>query len=536
MQVMPFMKARRGEMSTRVWNGIARTLTLSLLLLLTLICILLALPKRNEYVILSPLHESRVKEGARITEEFVFQPMFDLSAINAACNLNIPEEVFTTCRNKVYPILNKVTNQTQMGISPRIHVLGERHSATNLAAHLVVRNFELVFNKTGLAKDTANIDYGINKHKHEIQKNGTYEKGLSIISIKNPYDYTRSMLKECYNCGPQEKNRGNPAAFVGTEWHKGDHVGQYHFENLMVMRKEKYCNYLEKAAELTDCIMMVHSEDNVLPIHQEHYVWRIATMTGWPLKEGVVRTKSDYSGHVARGESGFQLSKLVDGITYFKRSFSEHEENVIHAVNENMIDDFEKAFGYHRIKVPEKPPKQPGPIKQPQPIKQPEPIKQPGPIKQPEPIKQPGPIKQPETIKQPEVASYKVVPLEKNTPTNDDTPLASILDLQLDKISNKALEDIQHLQEVAQNQGKVELQSKEDEKEQAVVSEDTKQDVAGEEEKRHLDGTRTEVEGQVGKAEHESEEETKQERLERLQAILAEYARRREKYQDQHNL
>ncbi|KAI8107110.1 hypothetical protein M9434_001755 [Picochlorum sp. BPE23] len=441
-------------MSTRVWNGLARTLTLSVLLFSTLICLVLGATSRHKYVILSPLHESRVKEGARKTEEFVFQPMFDLSAINAACNLNIPEDMFTTCRNKVYPILNKVTNQTQMGILPTIHMLGERHSATNLAAHLAVRNFELVFNKTRQATLKYPTDFGINKHKHNIQENGSYEKGLSIISIKNPYDYTRSMLKECYNCGPQEKNRGNASAFLGTEWHKGAHVGRYHFENLMVMRKEKYCNYLEKAAELTDCIMMVHSEDNVLPIQQEHYVWRIATMTGWPLKEGVVRTKSDYSGHSAGGDArkSFELSKLVDGITYFKKDFSEHEENVIHAVNENMIDDFEKAFGYHRIKVPEKPPKQSD---------------------------------------------------KKNAHSEDDIPLASILDVQLDKISDKAPDDIQNLQEGMQE--KINLE--EDDKRQ----------------------------GQVREGRGETPEEAKHERLGKLQAVLSEYARHREQSQAQKN-
>ena len=408
MGLMPFKKTRRGKASPRTSSGVARTLTLGLLLLSTVLCLVFGVSERTKYIILSPLHGSRVKEGTRKAEEFVFQPMFDLSAINAACNLDIPEDVFTTCRNKVYPILNKVTNETQMAISPTIHMLGERHSATNLAAHLAVRNFELVFNKTGQANLTWPTDFGINKHKHDIQENGAYEKGLSIVSIKNPYDYTRSMLKECYNCGPQEKNRGNASAFVGTEWHKGAHVGEYHFENLMVMRKEKYCNYLEKAAELTDCIMMVHSEDNVLPIQQEHYVWRIATMTGWPLKEGMVRIKSDYSGHSAgsAARKSFELLKLVAGITYFKKDFSEHEENVIQAVNENMIDDFEKAFGYHRIELPEK---------------------------------HPGQLD------------------NKNARSEDDIPLASILDVQLDQISDKALADIQNLQEEMQTEEKVDV-------------------------------------------------------------------------------
>ncbi len=413
----------RGQIRTRACSGIARTLTLGFVSFVTLISLLSAVPKQPKYVILSPLYESRVKEGEARTEEFVFQPMFNLSALNVVCNLDIPEEVFTTCRNKTYPILNKVTNETQMAISPRIHVLGERHSATNLAAHLAVGNFELVFNKTGLSREAFNIDYGINKHKHEIQKNGTYEKGLSIISIKNPYDYTRSMLKECYGCGPQEKNRGNPAAFVGTEWHQGSHVWQYHFANLMVMRKEKYCNYLEKAAELTDCIMLVHSEDNLLPIHQEHYVWRIAKMTGWPLKEDTIRTKSDYSGHSAGG--GFQLSKLVDGITYFKTDYSTHEENVIHAVNDYMIDDFETAFGYHRIQVPEKPP-----------------IKKAEPIKNAEPIKKSDPSKELEAP-----SSVKFEPLEKDTSSKDDTPSANAVAGNIKTVSNKALEDIDNLHE-----------------------------------------------------------------------------------------
>ena len=422
MDLTPLKNARRWEMGARAWRR-AFALTLGFVSFVTLISVVLSISEQQIYVILSPLYESRVKEGEARTEEFVFQPMFNLSALNVVCNLDIPEEVFTTCRNKTYPILNKVTNETQMAISPRIHVLGERHSATNLAAHLAVGNFELVFNKTGKLPKLPGIDFGINRHKHNIQNNGPYEKGLSIISIKNPYDYTRSMLKECYNCGPQEKNRGNPAAFVGTEWHLGAHVWQYHFANLMVMRKEKYCNYLEKAAELTDCIMLVHSEDNLLPIHQEHYVWRIAKMTGWPLKEDTIRTKSDYSGHSAGG--GFQLSKLVDGITYFKTDYSTHEENVIHAVNDYMIDDFETAFGYHRIQVPEKPP-----------------IKKAEPIKNAEPIKKSDPSKELEAP-----SSVKFEPLEKDTSSKDDTPSANAVAGNIKTVSNKALEDIDNLHE-----------------------------------------------------------------------------------------
>ena len=78
----------------------------------------------------------------------ILEPAFDLNAINAACNLTIPEEMFTTCRNQVYPRTNRFTNETQMAISPRIHMLGERHSGTNLAAALAKRNFDLVYNKT----------------------------------------------------------------------------------------------------------------------------------------------------------------------------------------------------------------------------------------------------------------------------------------------------------------------------------------------------------------------------------------------------
>ena len=287
----------------------------------------------------------------------ILEPAFDLNAINAACNLTIPEEMFTTCRNQVYPRTNRFTNETQMAISPRIHMLGERHSGTNLAAALAKRNFDLVYNKTLVPTrfpiPFPQSDYGINRHKHNIQVDGPYERGLSIISIRNPYDYASAMTDICYECGPQKHNRQNPEVFIGTPWHGGNHADDHRFDNLMAMRRDKYCNYLEKAAKLTDCIMMVHSEDNMLPVHQERFVWRMAMLTGWPLKGKQPSSKGDYSGH-ADGR-GFKLSNLIDKTLFFKDQYTEKERRVIKTVNEVMEEDFEKALGYKSLVLPEEP-------------------------------------------------------------------------------------------------------------------------------------------------------------------------------------
>ena len=180
---------------------------------------------------------------------------------------------------------------------------------------------------------------------------GPYERGLSIISIRNPYDYASAMTDICYECGPQKHNRQNPEVFIGTPWHGGNHADDHRFDNLMAMRRDKYCNYLEKAAKLTDCIMMVHSEDNMLPIHQERFVWRMAMLTGWPLKGKHPSTVVEYSGH--KGAGGFKLSKLIDNSLIFKKYYTAKDKSVIRAVDQVIEGDFEKAFGYKSLVLPE---------------------------------------------------------------------------------------------------------------------------------------------------------------------------------------
>lgn len=290
--------------------------------------------------------------------EFIMEPRFDLDAINAACNTDIPKEVFTNCRNKKYTMEDMVTGELQKGISPRVHILGERHSGTNLASWLARTNFELVFNKTLVPTrfpvPFPQHDYGINRHKHNMQVDGPYEGGLSIISIRNPYDYTKSMTKKCYSCGHQEKNRDDVDVFVGTPWYGGNHADDYHFDNLMAMRKTKYCNYLEKAAKLTDCIMFVRSEDNMLSTQQDHFVWRMSILTGWPLKQTYPSVQLGYSGHSKKTHQGqFSVGNLVDDLLYFKSDkITEKEGKVVNAVNTYMEKAFEDAMGYTPKQLP----------------------------------------------------------------------------------------------------------------------------------------------------------------------------------------
>jgi len=244
-----------------------------------------------------------------------------------------------------------------MTISPRIHILGERHSGTNLASELAQMNFDLIYDKTiptsRIGKAPKQFDFGINKHKHNIQSDGPYERGLSIISIRNPYDYTNAMIKECYQCGPQERNSHKPGVFVGSPWDGDIHADNHHFDNLMVMRKAKYCKYLEQAAKLTDCIMFVHSEDNMLPTQQLHFVWKMAMLTGWPMKQIYPSVRSEYAGH-ARGTHGdFSVCKLIKEMLYFKtKDLSPIEGQVIDAVNTYMEKDFEEAMGYLPMELP----------------------------------------------------------------------------------------------------------------------------------------------------------------------------------------
>jgi hypothetical protein len=283
----------------------------------------------------------------------IWVPEFDLAALNKVCGINVPASAFNTCKNKTA----RGAKGEGRAISPVLHILGERHSATNLITEIMNANFKLEYSKklTVLDAPYSPEDFGINNHKHNMQTDEGYSPGISIISIRNPYDWVSSMRKcscmECFNCGiimAVAAMSGSLDQLIKGEWKEGQHERPHTFKGIFDMRQRKFCNHLHVAASRTDCVVLVRAEDLLLYHQQERLVWQVQHMTGWNYKTNKILIKKGYQGH---GASQYEvgLAVVLGSSLMYKPLPSPFDRKIIEDVNLEMNTAFERALGYSVI-------------------------------------------------------------------------------------------------------------------------------------------------------------------------------------------
>eukprot|EP00890_Picochlorum_soloecismus_P004360 jgi/Picsp_1/4925/NSC_02289-R1_---NA--- len=283
--------------------------------------------------------------------KYISYPDYDLEILNRACKMDLTDDDLTRCHNKA-------DKGSGYAVVPHLHVLGERHSGTNLVAKIIEKNFNVQYDYLRpedfpwVERMPIGSEFGLNRHKHNIQKDTGHYPGLSVLSMKNPYDWVHSMIQKCYFCARTNQEATSDAQnFVKMVWKGGDHEDNYVFQNLLDMRKEKICNHIKTAATRSDCLLISRSEDTILAVQQETLVWRAAEMTGWKMKQSMPQIDLGYSGMNAEGvvqDEPISVA-LLHRMMYGRGNFSRQEELVIEAVNSVLDVEFERSLGYHKI-------------------------------------------------------------------------------------------------------------------------------------------------------------------------------------------
>ena len=188
-------------------------------------------------------------------------------------------------------------------------------------------------------------EFGLNNHKHNTQGDYGYYPGLSIISIRNPFDWIRSMMRECYYCDAAQliAIKKGVKEFLASPWTKGAHIlpGEA-YENVFDLRKKKFCNHLKTAYRRSDCVLIVRAEENILGLQQQRFVFKIANMTNWEITGETPKVLSKYLGRDSTQVS-FNSSR------YFSQSLLIHPDldpDFVQVVMESMDQNFEFALGY----------------------------------------------------------------------------------------------------------------------------------------------------------------------------------------------
>jgi hypothetical protein len=265
--------------------------------------------------------------------------------------MDLSDEDLTRCQTKG-------GNSSAFVVVPHLHVLGERHSGTNLIAKMIEKNFDIRYDYLKpedfpwVKRMPIGSEFGLNRHKHNVQKDTGYYPGLSVLSVKNPYDWVHSMIQKCYFCASSNREAKSDAQkFVQMVWKGGDHEDDYVFQNLLDMRKQKICNHIKIAATRSDCLLISRSEDTILALHQESFVLRAAEMTGWKMRQSMPLIDLGYSGMNAEGVAKDESISvaLMHKMMYGRRNFSREEESIIKAVNSVLDVEFERSLGYHQI-------------------------------------------------------------------------------------------------------------------------------------------------------------------------------------------
>jgi len=250
----------------------------------------------------------------------------------------------------------------------RIHVLGERHSGTNAATDLAHANFDL----TLVSKDYIRSkfpwvkgeefrkEFGLTSHKHNIQQLKGYHPGLSIISIRNPYDWARKMMDECYFCGKSQMKAvesGSIEEFLSVPWTDGAHISSNEkYMDIFDLRKKKFCNHLYVAATRSDCVIVVRAEENIMPGQQRAFIQKIQDMTRWALKYSEPKVLRSYLGRSSKTMfnplayfSGSVYFSTLEPVTDLDNNSKESARRLVDLVDRKSDESFERALGYKSL-------------------------------------------------------------------------------------------------------------------------------------------------------------------------------------------
>ena len=281
------------------------------------------------------------KEDARTLIQSIED--IDIKMIGKVCGISLSRDHLSTCKNKEHG-----------EIAHRLHILGERHSGTNVATELILKNFRIKLpSRSKLVKESPWInveqyrkEYGLNSHKHSTQSDTGYYPGLSIVSIRNPYDWVQSMMKECYHCSKQQvKAKNDPDKFVSIPWTSGAHILPHEqFDNIFDLRNRKFCNHVSVASRRSDCVIIVRSESTILGDEQKAFVQRVKEMTGWDMVQKEPQQALGYFGRM--GASTFNPATYIHKSIYLKSNYTSKDRRIIQAVRSAMDADFEQAVGY----------------------------------------------------------------------------------------------------------------------------------------------------------------------------------------------
>ena len=313
-------------------------------------------------------------------ENLAYYPYMDVDMINKLCNIDLRGEDLSQCKNKRLSTTNPA-QPPQYAIKRNLHILGERHSGTNVATELILQNFKIqlptafeikknfpgvniaqfqvcskyhcfVGSRYAIIKDNLldlQREFGLNNHKHNTQEDKGYYPGLTIISMRNPYDWVAAMMEECYHCAKENLDAVNdPHRFVQLPFKKGAHVlpGEL-YHNIFDMRQRKFCNHIAVSAARSDCVIVIRAEDNVLRHQQENFVAMVERMTGWSLMHGSPRHVTGYFGRMKR--TGFDVAAYIAKSLFLKTEHTNEDQKVISAVNKHMNAEFEQSLGFQRI-------------------------------------------------------------------------------------------------------------------------------------------------------------------------------------------
>ncbi len=267
----------------------------------------------------------------------------DVGALSLACGIDQTQIDLATLdvRCAQYPV------------EPRVYMLGERHSGSNIAATLAYSNFDLGLEPAASVRkalgpgvvvdETVRREFGINNHKHNLQEDVGFHGGLAVLAVRNVYDWVAALNKQCYFCDSSNKHQ-DVEKFISAPWTSGAHI-ERPYRDVFDLRKSKICAWLKTAATRTNCVAIVRAEELVLPSTQREFVKKLHGMTHWPYILGVgenIRTGGTQNVGRGAGER-FDAARYFDDNLFFT---NQTEQELIRAVRPRVDVAFERALGY----------------------------------------------------------------------------------------------------------------------------------------------------------------------------------------------
>lgn len=292
----------------------------------------------TEHHQISPEAQERLEQVLRARVQDV-----DTLALTRACGIDQTQLDMATFNARC----------AQYPVETRMYMLGERHSGSNIAATLAYSNFDLglepvtsVRNVLGpgvIIDETVRKEFGINRHKHDLQDDVGSYGGLAVLAVRNPYDWIRALKNQCYFCDGSNKHQ-DIEKFISAPWTSGAHV-ERPYRDVFDLRKSKICQWLRTAATRTNCVAIVRAEELVLPSTQQEFVKKVHAMTDWPYVEGTsenIRTGGTQNVGRGAGERFDATQYFTDNVLFTNQT----DHTLVRTLRPRVDVVFERALGY----------------------------------------------------------------------------------------------------------------------------------------------------------------------------------------------